>query len=202
MTSHVDFGERAIPTIEVLGNGVIECAADDASCARDVQGHGTHCAGTIGGTEYGVAKGATIHAVKVLSDSGRGSFSWFVEALDWVVTKGQRPAVFSASLGGQGNIGFVETAIDRATAAGVVVVVAAGNDNMDACGFSPAHVSSAITVGATRSDDTRAYYSNYGSCLDIFAPGSSITSAAVSSDSSSATMSGTSMACPHVAGAV
>merc|ERR1711937_606060 len=171
-------------------------------CARDAQGHGTHCAGTIGGAQYGVAKGATIHAVKVLSDSGSGSFSWFVEALDWVVTKGQRPAVFSASLGGSRNIGFVETAIDRATAAGVVVVVAAGNDNMDACSFSPAHVGSAITVGATRSDDNRAWYSNHGSCLDIFAPGSSITSAGVSSDSASATMSGTSMACPHVAGAV
>merc|ERR1719379_337723 len=201
MTSHVDFGERAIPTIEVLGNGVIECAADDANCARDRQGHGTHCAATVGGTQYGVAKSATLHAVKVLSDSGRGSFSWFVEALDWVATYGERPAVFSASLGGQGNIGFVETAIDQATAAGVVVVVAAGNDDMDACEFSPAHVSSAITVGATSSDDTRAYYSNHGSCLDIFAPGSSITSAAVSSDSDSATMSGTSMACPHVAGA-
>merc|ERR1719387_1927253 len=200
-TSHGDFGSRAVPTIEVVGNGVVECSADDVNCARDRQGHGTHCAGTIGGTEYGVAKGATIHAVKVLSDSGRGSFSWFVEALDWVVTNGQRPAVFSASLGGQGNIGFVETAIDRTTAAGVVVVVAAGNDNMDACGFSPAHVSSAITVGATRSHDTRAYYSNHGSCLDIFAPGSSITSADEASDSGSTTISGTSMACPHVAGA-
>jgi len=200
MTSHAEFGSRAIPTLEVVGNGVVECDGD-SNCAQDIQGHGTHCAGTIGGAQYGVAKGATIHAVKVLSDTGYGSFSWFVEALDWVVTNGQRPAVFSASLGAQANIGFVEAAIDRATAAGVVVVVAAGNNAMDACGFSPAHAGSAITVGATRWDDTRAWYSNHGSCLDIFAPGSSITSAAVSSDTASTTMSGTSMACPHVAGA-
>jgi len=199
-TSHAEFGSRAIPTLEVVGNGVVECDGD-SNCAQDIQGHGTHCAGTIGGAHYGVTKGATIHAVKVLSDSGYGSFSWFVEALDWVVTNGQRPAVFSASLGAQANIGFVEAAIDRATAAGVVVVVAAGNNAMDACGFSPAHAGSAITVGATRWDDTRAWYSNHGSCLDIFAPGSSIASAAVSSDTASATMSGTSMACPHVAGA-
>merc|ERR1719379_2338818 len=197
MTSHVDFGSRAIPTIEVVGNGVVECSADDPNCARDIQGHGTHCAGTIGGTQYGVAKAATIHAVKVLSDDGKGSFSWFVEALDWVVTKGQRPAVFSASLGGAGHISFVDAAIASATAAGVVVVVAAGNEDMDACDFSPANAGSAITVGATGWDDTRSWFSNHGSCLDIFAPGTSITSAGLSSDSASAT----SMACPHVAGA-
>merc|ERR1711904_626135 len=199
-TSHTEFGTRAIPTLEVVGNGVVECDGD-ANCARDVQGHGTHCAGTIGGAHYGVAKGATIHAVKVLSDSGYGSFSWFVEALDWVVTNGQRPAVFSASLGGPGSIGFVSAAIQSATDAGVIVVVAAGNENDDACSYSPASATAAVTVGATTSSDGRAWYSNYGSCLDIFAPGSQITSAGHESNSTLATLSGTSMATPHVAGA-
>merc|ERR1719324_2164275 len=111
---------------------------------------------------------------------------------------GQRPAVFSASLGGPGSIAFVSAAIQSATDAGVVVVVAAGNENDDACSYSPASASAAVTVGATTSSDTRAWYSNYGSCLDIFAPGSQITSAGHESNSALATLSGTSMATPHV----
>jgi subtilisin family serine protease len=100
-TTHEDFASRAIPTLEVLGDGPVECNANDVLCAGDMQGHGTHCAGTIGGTAYGVAKGVTLHAVKILSDSGSGSFSWFIEALEWVVQNGKRPAVVSASLGAQ-----------------------------------------------------------------------------------------------------
>merc|ERR1719269_364642 len=99
-------------------------------------------------TKYGVAKGVTLHAVKVLGDDGSGSYSWFVQALDWVATKGQRPAVFSASLGGPGQHQFVASAIKAATEAGVVVVVAAGNSKRDACDFSPAFAPSAVTVGA------------------------------------------------------
>jgi len=205
-TTHDDFAgadgvSRAIPTLEVLGAGVVECDPADVNCARDRDGHGTHCAGTIAGTRHGVAKGVTVHAVKVLGDDGSGSFSWFVEALDWVVANGQRPAVFSASLGGPGSIGFVSAAIQSATDAGVIVVVAAGNENDDACSYSPASATAAVTVGATTSSDGRAWYSNYGSCLDIFAPGSQITSAGHESNSALATLSGTSMATPHVAGA-
>jgi len=205
-TTHDEFKapngtSRAVPTLEVLGNGVIECKNLDTSCAADKQGHGTHCAGTIGGANYGVAKGASLHAVKVLSDSGSGQWSWFIEALDWVATHGQRPAVVSASLGGGGRIVSVEVAVKAAVAAGVTVVVAAGNSNADACGYSPAHVPAAITVGATDKNDKRASFSSYGPCLDIFAPGVSILSAGKNSDKASATFSGTSMACPHVSGA-
>jgi len=200
-TTHDDFEGRAIPTLEIVGAGEVECAPDSTNCAVDNDGHGTHCAGTIGGKDYGVAKGVTLHAVKILGDDGSGSWSWFIAALDWVASKGHRPAVLSASLGGGGTLQSVKVAVDQATDAGVTVVVAAGNSNSDACGFSPAYVPSAITVGATSSNDARASFSNYGSCLDIFAPGVNILSAGHGSDSASASLSGTSMACPHVSGA-
>eukprot|EP00413_Alexandrium_margalefii_P001604 CAMPEP_0204512430 /NCGR_PEP_ID=MMETSP0661-20131031/949_1 /ASSEMBLY_ACC=CAM_ASM_000606 /TAXON_ID=109239 /ORGANISM="Alexandrium margalefi, Strain AMGDE01CS-322" /LENGTH=1025 /DNA_ID=CAMNT_0051517549 /DNA_START=53 /DNA_END=3130 /DNA_ORIENTATION=- len=205
-TTHQDFGGRAIPTLEVLSSTRKVCTATDTSCAFDRQGHGTHCAGTIGGQSYGVAKKAHLHAVKVLSDSGSGSFSWFIEAVDWVLINGVKPAVFSASLGGRGTLSTVKAAIDKAVAGGVTIVVAAGNSGRtsmpDACKYSPAFTPSAITVGATESSDRRASYSSYGSCLDIFGPGSSIKSAGHRSDTGTATMSGTSMACPHVAGGI
>jgi len=169
-------------------------------CAWDKQGHGTHCAGTAAGASYGVAPGATIHAVKVLNDAGSGQFSWSVDALDFLATRGERPAIASMSLGGSGTLQTMKDAVDAATAAGVTVVVAAGNDNSDACGFSPAYVPSALTVGSTDQSDARSYFSNYGRCVDFWAPGSSITSASHASDTGSATFSGTSMACPHVSG--
>eukprot|EP00413_Alexandrium_margalefii_P007321 CAMPEP_0204527446 /NCGR_PEP_ID=MMETSP0661-20131031/8986_1 /ASSEMBLY_ACC=CAM_ASM_000606 /TAXON_ID=109239 /ORGANISM="Alexandrium margalefi, Strain AMGDE01CS-322" /LENGTH=670 /DNA_ID=CAMNT_0051533355 /DNA_START=83 /DNA_END=2091 /DNA_ORIENTATION=- len=201
-TTHQDFGGRAIPTLEVLSSTRVVCSATDTNCAADRQGHGSHCAATVGGTQYGVAKLATLHAVKVLSDSGSGSFSWFIEALDWVLTSGVSPKVFSASLGGPGAYTSVSSAITAAVNGGVTVVVAAGNENDDACNYSPAFTPTAITVAATQQqNDNRAYYSNFGTCIDIFAPGSSITSVGISNDLASDTMSGTSMACPHVAGA-
>jgi hypothetical protein len=199
-TTHHDFEGRAIPTLEVLGT-VTVCSPTDTSCANDVQGHGTHCAGTVGGKDYGVAAGATLHAVKILTDSGGGSLSWFVESLNWVVQNGVTPAIVSASLGGSGNYQFVTDGVTNTVQNGVVVVVAAGNSNHDACGDTPAHIQAAITVGATRQDDRRAYFSSWGACLDIFAPGFSVKSAGVSSDTSYSIKSGTSMACPHVAGA-
>jgi len=199
-TTHSDFGGRAIPTLEVTSNRPQECHGS-TSCAADRQGHGTHCAGTIAGKKYGVAHEATIHAVKVLGDNGSGQSSWSIAALDWVLSKGQRPAVVSMSLGARGVSRADKVAIDQLTSNGVTVVVAAGNENDDACGYSPAHVPAAITVGATDSRDSRASYSNYGRCVDLYAPGSSVTSLGHRSDSQTATLSGTSMACPHVSGA-
>jgi serine protease len=179
-TTHEDFEEadgssRAIPTIEIDWSSypgtVIECKGNDTSCAADRHGHGTHCAGTIGGAKYGVAKGTQLHAVKVLTDQGWGFWSWIAAGLDWVAMHGQRPAIVSASIKGQGRSATVEKAINAAVAAGVTVVVAAGNYRGDACACTPAFVSSAITVGATDNRDYRAGFSNYGKCLDIFAPG-------------------------------
>jgi len=167
-TTHTDFGGRAIPTLEVLGNGVVVCNPTDASCANDGNGHGTHCAGTVGGTSFGVAKEVTLRAVKVLSDSGSGSFSWFISALDWVAGDATvSKKIFSASLGGSGVYQAVQGAIDVATANGVVVVLAAGNSNSDSCQFFTAYVPNAITVGSTDRQDARSWFSNYGSCNDI-----------------------------------
>lgn len=206
-TSHAEFRasdgtSRAIPTIEVLGEGVVECRASDTSCATDEEGHGTHVAGTIGGTKYGVAKEVTLHSVKVVN--GRtGRVSWFVEALDWVAINAKRPAVLSASLGGE--VGAWSQIVDDAVAAvvdaDVTVIVGAGNERSNACDWSPASAPKAITVAATDKDDVKPRFSNWGKCVNIFAPGVDIVSAGISSDTSSATKSGTSMATPHVSGA-
>merc|ERR1711976_174348 len=142
-----------------------------------------------------------VHAVKVLADDGRGQTSWIVGTMDWITRHAQRPAVMSMSLGGKGRSMAYKAAISQAVNAGIAVVVAAGNENDDACGYSPAFVKSAITVGAISSGDVRAYYSNFGSCVQIYAPGTNIRSAGIRNDRESAEMSGTSMACPHVAGA-
>merc|ERR1719262_1196062 len=141
-----------------------------------------------------------IKAVKVLSDQGSGSWSWSYYALDWLATNPTRPAIASMSLGGSGTQQAMKDAVDAATNAGVSVIVAGGNSNSDACRFSPAFVPSAITVGSTDSLNRRSSFSNYGSCTNIWAPGNNILSAGVSSDTATATFSGTSMACPHVAG--
>lgn len=200
--THEDFGGRVIPTLDMTSGSAVECGPNPAAnCTNDAQGHGTHCAGTTSGEKYGIAPAATVHAVKVLSDEGSGSWSWSYEALDWIATKGERPAVASMSLGGRLAIAAMGEAVDSAVEAGVVVVVAGGNDNDDACGYSPAYIASAITVGSTTSEDARSSFSNYGPCTQIWAPGSDITSASHEDDTGSATMSGTSMACPHVSGA-
>jgi len=198
--SHRDFGGRAVPAIDLTRGGLQVCGSD-TTCALDRQGHGTHCAGTAGGSTFGVASTASLHAVKTLSDRGSGARSWQMAAIDWVTANGARPAVISMSLGGSGSDPAYTTSIGAATNAGVVVVVAAGNSNSDACNFSPAFVATAITVGSSTSTDARSSFSNYGSCVEIWAPGSSIVSAAVSSDTGSRSLSGTSMACPHVSGA-
>merc|ERR1712242_552942 len=199
-TTHNDFGGRAAAGADVSSGSLVPCNGN-ANCASDRQGHGTHCAGTAGGTRYGVAPGAQVRSVKVLSDQGSGSWSWSYEALDWLATSSVRPAIASMSLGGSGVIAAMGDSVDAAVAAGVTVVVAAGNSNSDACNFSPAYVPSAVTVGSTDSTDKPSSFSNYGTCVDIWAPGSSVLSAAHTSDTGTATFSGTSMACPHVSGA-
>jgi len=198
--THQEFGGRASSALDVTSGSAVECNGD-LSCAADRQGHGTHCAGTAGGETYGVAAAASVRAVKTLSDQGSGARSWQYTAIDWVTVSGARPAVISMSLGGNGADPGYTTVIDAAVAQGVTVVVAAGNSNSDACNFSPAFTPNAITVGSTTSTDARSSFSNYGTCVDVWAPGSSIVSASSSSDTGTRSLSGTSMACPHVSGA-
>ena len=174
---------------------------NDGNGTNDCNGHGTHVAGTTGGTTYGVAKQVTLHAVRVLSCTGSGSNAGVIAGVDWVTQNHVKPAVANMSLGGG-----VSTALDQAVAnsisAGVSYAIAAGNSNANACNSSPARVASAVTVGSTTNTDARSSFSNFGTCLDIFAPGSSITSAWNTSDTATNTISGTSMASPHVAGAL
>jgi len=197
--THQEFSNRAVPALDMTIGAPRECNGD-MSCAGDRQGHGTHCAGTAAGVSYGVAPSAAVQSVKVLSDRGSGAWSWSYYALDWLATNPTRPAVASMSLGGFGTQQAMVEAVDAAVNGGVTVVVAAGNSNFDACRFSPAFVPSAITVGSTTSLDARSSFSNYGSCVNIWAPGSNVVSASHTSDTGSRSLSGTSMACPHVSG--
>jgi subtilisin family serine protease len=188
--THADFGGRAFVGYDAIGDG---------QNTNDCNGHGTHVAGTVGGSTYGVAKSVRLYAVRVLNCSGSGSNSGVIAGVDWVKNNHVKPAVANMSLGG-GASSALDTAVNNAIAAGVSFAVAAGNDNVDACNSSPARVANAITVGSTTSSDARSSFSNFGTCLDIFAPGSSITSAWYTSDTATNTISGTSMASPHVAG--
>jgi len=197
--THNEFNDRAASALDLTSGSPVECNGD-LGCARDAQGHGTHCAGTAAGESYGVAPSASVRSVKVLGDNGSGSWSWSYSALDWLATSQVRPAIASMSLGGSGTQQAMADAVDAAVNSGVVVVVAGGNSNSDACNFSPAFVPSAITVGSTDSRDSRSSFSNYGACTNIWAPGSSVVSASHTSDTGSRSLSGTSMACPHVSG--
>ena len=188
--SHSQFGGRAVTGYDAV----------DGGSADDCNGHGTHVAGTVGGSTYGVAKGVSLVAVRVLNCSGSGSTSGVIAGINWVTANHAAKAVANMSLGG-GASTALDTAVNNSIAAGVVYGVAAGNDNANACSGSPSRVPNAITVGATTSGDARASFSNYGSCVDIFAPGQSITSSWYTSDTATNTISGTSMATPHVVGA-
>ncbi|XP_072033742.1 aqualysin-1-like [Amphiura filiformis] len=187
--THNDFSDHASVFYDSLGGDGIDC-----------NGHGTHCAGTAGGISYGVAKNVALYGVRVLSCMGSGSWTGVVEGMDAVALNGSRPAVASMSLGGSKSY-TVDLAAMRLANAGVTVSVAAGNSNADACLYSPAGSPYVISVGATDITDTRASFSNYGVCVDLFAPGVNIKSAwHRPDDDATNTISGTSMACPHVTG--
>jgi subtilisin family serine protease len=190
--SHSAFGGRARNGRDFVDNDAV---------AQDGNGHGTHVAGTIAGSQYGIAKGATIYAVRVLDNSGSGTTAGVVAGIDWVTANAIKPAAANMSLGG-GASTALDNAVRRSIAAGVTYGVAAGNSNANASGYSPARVTEAITVGATERTDARASYSNWGNLVDIFAPGSGITSSWATSDTATNTISGTSMATPHVVGVV
>ncbi len=198
-TDNIDFEDRAH-----WGKTI---PADDAD--EDGNGHGTHCSGTIGGKKYGVAKKANIYAVKVLRSNGSGTMADVVKGVEWAANahtekakkgkKGFKGSAANMSLGG-GKSPALDRAVNGAVEAGLHFAVAAGNDNADSCNYSPAAAAQAITVGASAFDDSRAYFSNYGKCNDIFAPGLSIESTWIGGRTAINTISGTSMASPHIAG--
>jgi len=190
--THTTFGGRAVWGTNTTGDG------NNTDC----NGHGTHVSGTIGGSQYGLAKGVHLVAVKVLNCSGSGSFAGVAQGIDYVTAQhaAGAPAVANMSLGAQGSDTATENAVRNSIADGVTYAIASGNSNMDACGFTPARVTQAITVNASDINDARASFSNFGTCTDIFAPGVNITSSWNTNDTATNTISGTSMATPHVAG--
>ncbi|MGW6935881.1 S8 family serine peptidase [Lentzea sp. NPDC054927] len=174
-------------------------AIDNDTNPDDCHGHGTHVSGTVGGKDFGVAKKVTLHGVRVLNCKGSGTTEQVVAGIDWVTRNAVKPAVVNMSLGGDADA-VLDAAVEKSIAAGLTYAIAAGNSNADACADSPARVPAAITVGATARDDSRAYFSNYGTCVDIFAPGLGILSSWKDSDTATLVAGGTSMASPHVAG--
>ncbi len=188
-TAHTQFGGRAANVFDAFGGN-----------GQDCNGHGTHVAGTIGGSTYGVAKSVQLRGVRVLNCSGSGSNSGVIAGVDFVRLNHAASAVANMSLGG-GASSALDTAVNNLHNANVTIAVAAGNNNgANACNVSPARAANAVTVGSTTTTDARSSFSNIGSCLDLFAPGSGILSAWASSNTATATLSGTSMASPHVAG--
>ena len=190
--THTQFAGRVISGFTAINDGL---------GTNDGNGHGTHVSGTVGGSIYGVAKNVTLVAVRVLDASGSGTNSGVIAGVDFVTSDHQagQPAVANMSLGG-GISSALDTAVTNSINDGVTYAIAAGNDNVDACSTSPARVASALTVGSTTTTDARSSFSNFGTCVDIFAPGSSITSSWNTSDTATNTISGTSMATPHVTG--
>ncbi|HKY27708.1 MAG TPA: S8 family peptidase [Pyrinomonadaceae bacterium] len=188
-TAHTQFGGRASNVFDAFGGN-----------GQDCHGHGTHVAGTVGGSTFGVAKSSLLRGVRVLNCSGSGSNSGVIAGVDFVRNSGIRPAVANMSLGG-GASSALDTAVNNLHNSNVTIAVAAGNSNANACNFSPSRAANAITTGSTTQSDARSSFSNFGTCLDIFAPGSGILSAWFTSNTATATLSGTSMASPHVAGA-
>jgi len=197
-STHQDFGGRVVPTVDtILGNGnAVVCDANDASCAADTNGHGTHVAGSTAGGSFGVATDAIIHAMRVCCGAGTNTLA----GMDFIATRGERPAIMTMSLGSFGQSQSAKVAVDTLVREGVTVFVSAGNNNIDSCGKTYAFIPNAIAVGASDSNDRRARFSNFGSCNDIYAPGVSILSASHRDDTGATSKSGTSMATPLAAG--
>lgn len=191
-TTNVDFGGRATVGVDEIGDG---------HDGQDCSGHGTHVAGTIGGSTYGVAKAVQIVAVRVLDCTEFGTYSQAIAGIDWVTANAIKPAVANMSLGGPPSAAL-DTAVTNAIDSGITFVVAAGNDDTDACSTSPASNRAALTVGAVTIGDARAPFSNFGPCVDVFAPGVAVVSDYASSDTATAVLGGTSMATAHVTGTV
>ena len=189
--THLDFGGRASVAFDALNDG---------QNGYDCNGHGTHVAGILGSATYGVAKNVTIHGVRVLPCTGYGQISQLISGIDWVTANRINPAVANISITASGISTAMESALATSIASGVTYTVAAGNSGLDACNYSPAHLPEAITVGATSVSDARAAYSNFGSCVDTFAPGHQVLSTANGTDSATQFKSGTSMASPMAAG--
>jgi len=190
--AHKDFGGRASVGTDTVGDG---------QNGVDCMGHGSHVAGTIAGTTYGLAKGAKVFGVRVLDCKGSGSTESVIGGIDWVTKNAKKPAVANMSLGG-GVDDALDAAVKASVDADITYAVAAGNESADACGGSPAKEPSAITVGATDDQDQKASFSNWGKCVDLFAPGVDVESVGITDPESTAKMSGTSMATPHVAGGI
>ncbi|WP_100447713.1 S8 family peptidase [Glycomyces xiaoerkulensis] len=188
---HSEFTGRTAP-----GYDAIDFGGDGSDC----HGHGTHVAGTVGGATYGVAKETTLVPVRVLDCDGSGSYAGIISGIDWVVDDAEGPAVVNMSLGGTFSQALNDV-VAEAVGSGVTFAIASGNEGADSCGVSPGSEPTAITVGATRSNDAAASFSNWGECVDLLAPGVRITSAWIEGDEAENTISGTSMAAPHVAGA-
>jgi subtilisin family serine protease len=201
-STHVDFGGRASAGFDAINDG---------TPVNDCQGHGTHVAGTIGGATYGIAKGVTLTSVRVLDCTGNGTDAQVIAGIDYVTGQKQAnpnvPAVANMSLGGPAAGTALDDAVRGSIAAGVTYAFAAGNDSINECTtFSPADVTEGITVGATTKSDAQAFYSSFGPCLDVYAPGgdglfTGVVSDSNASDTATTSKSGTSMAAPHVSGA-
>jgi subtilisin family serine protease len=214
--SHVDFGGRVVGGRNFVNASIFDSlplplpipvdlsgllgGSPDPNNWSDCNGHGTHVAGSAAGSQWGIAKAANLYGVRVLGCSGSGSNAGVIAGVQWVADNHVKPAVANMSLGG-GNSEALDAAVRAAVERGVTMVVAAGNDNANACNGSPNRVAEAITVGSSDMQDRRSSFSNFGACVDVFAPGSNIPSAWHTGDAATNTISGTSMAAPHVAGA-